>query len=668
MASTDYCAVDCETTYIRGITKDVEKVWMIGWYYKDIHTGEFVYDHIDFPEGMEPELLANHVVNAGTLAILSKSQELYYDKLRSLRDILAGDTPYVPVFHNAGFDVHTVLEECGFTIPFYHDTMIAAYVLFPPSTLGSLGDDDAMRFYSLSSLGGMGLCSAKLESPTFSEFTEAMVPYNRGDCIATHDLANLILPALTKDDKANRAYNLDRKMVPIVSAMQATGTKVDKEAIAKLAEEVTTEIVKVDALIKVQVGGVLGAKKYCIRQRHDTTQASDSGLYPATAIGYHVYEGLDTDKGRYAYRPVVEFNANSSAHRAIALRKLCGWVPSKFSRKTNEPTCDKSVLHDLSESYEFARQLLTHSKLSKLVSTYIPAFTKTDYQSRIHPSFLLTATRTGRLSSREPNFQNIPKEACRDFIVAREGYKLVVVDLSQIELRILAFLAATLVGNYYLWGLYAQGADVHSSNMKLLETTNRRLAKNGIFLKIYGGGAGKLAATLGIPLQEAKDKLELMNERMPFIDEVSSIIVKQAYRSPSSTIYTMYGHKLCYPYLKSDDREMVAMAKRQLFNGTIQGTQSDIIKLMMCILWYDKQIHINYGARFLMQVHDELVFEVPESNTPIVMDIIDRVCTNKTMLPGLPIIGISGCGDTWKSASEHSEMRAAEYTKATFGT
>lgn len=664
----NYCAVDVETTLIDDITKTVERLWLIGWYYCDVKTGDFVYDCVKFVEGIELEQLANHVLNAGTLAILAKEQQLYYDKLRTIRDILSGDTPYVPVFHNAAFDVHTVLEHCGFDIPFYHDTMVAAYVLLPPSTLGSTGEDDAMRFYGLAYLGKLGLCSAKLEAPLFTEWSDDMVPYNRGDCIATHELANLCITSLEKDDKAWRAYNLDRKMVAITSAMQGIGTMVDVNAVQILAEKVTTELVDLDAKVKAQTGGVLGARKNYVKPQHNAVAASPSGLYPLSAVGYLVDEGFNVEKSKYQYRPVVEFNPGSSDHRAIALRHLCGWVPSKFSKKTGAPTCDKNVLFELQDEFAFARQLHDHSRLSKLVSTYIPAFSKTDYQQRIHPSFLLTATRTSRLSSRGPNFQNIPKDNCREFIVARKGYKLVVVDLSQIELRILAYLAATVVGNYYLWGLYSQGADVHSSNMKLLETTNRRLAKNGIFLKIYGGGASKLSTTLGISLQEAKDKLELMNERMPFIDEVSSVIIKQAYTSKSNTIHTLYGHKLCYPYLTSDDRAMVAMAKRQYFNGIIQGSQSDIVKMMMCVLFYDKQIHINYGARFVMQIHDEMIWEVPESNVPIVADIVDKVCTNRTMLPGLPIIGISGWGDTWKSASEHSEVRAKEYTAATYGT
>jgi DNA polymerase-1 len=226
------------------------------------------------------------------------------------------------------------------------------------------------------------------------------------------------------------------------------------------------------------------------------------------------------------------------------------------------------------------------------------------------------------------------------------------------------------VGNYYLWGLYQQGADVHASNMQLLETTDRRLAKNGIFLKIYGGGAGKLAATLGIPLVTAQDKLKLMDERMPFIGEVASVIVNQALKAKGNTIYTLYGHKLAYPYITSSDKSLAAKARRQYFNGAIQGTQSDIIKLIMVTLVDDVQYDIvqRYGARLLLQVHDELVFEVPEGNVPIVAPIIDSVCTNTTMLPGLPIIGICGWADNWKLASAHSEVRADEYKKEMYGT
>ena len=665
---SNYCAIDLESTPIDPITKRVEKIWLIGWYFKDVNTGELTYDCLKFIQGMTPEAIANHVENAATLAVLATSeQKLYYDKLRTIRDILAGNTFYKPVFHNASFDV-THLEYCGFAVPSFEDTMVAAFVLLPPATLGSMGEEDAMRLYSLSALGKIGLCSQKLDSPLFTEWSDAMEPYNKGDCKATYELAEVVLPAVTQDTKASRAYALDKRMIPILSGMQQYGTMVDKAAVDVLAEKVTTRAMEVDTAIRAQAAGVLGPVVLSTNHRGDTVKPKP-GLYPAGDVGSWVYEGLNEAKGKYAYRKVVPFNPSSAPHRVIALKELCGWVPSKFSKKTNDPVCDKTILAELADDYHFAHQLAELGKLQKLVSTYLPAFSKTDYQGRIHPGFLLTATRTSRLSSREPNFQNIPKQDMRELIVARPGCKIVVVDLSQIELRILAWLAAQLANNFYLWGLYSQGADVHSSNMRLLETDNRRLAKNGIFLKIYGGGAGKLAATLGIPLVEAQDKLRLMDERMPFINEVADVVISQAFKAKGNTIYTLYGHKLAYPYITSNDRKLSSKAKRQYFNGIIQGSQSDIIKIIMTVLYYEERYNIceNYGARFLLQVHDEVVWEVAESNVPIVMNMVDEVCTNKTMLPGLPIIGISGSGDNWKTASENSEVRAAEYVKKTYG-
>jgi DNA polymerase I-like protein with 3'-5' exonuclease and polymerase domains len=529
--------------------------------------------------------------------------------------------------------------------------------------MGSVGEDDAMRFYSLSYLSSIGLCAKKLEAPNFGGWSDDMIPYNKVDCVACHQLANLLLPNIAANAKLKVAYAIDRRTIAIVSHMEKVGTRIDIDAVNILAKEVSDNVIALDDEIHKHAPAAIGAAiRYKTKKPEaDTTAARAGGVYAKSDVGKLIFTG-ESD-GHYNYRKIVAFNPSAQEHRVAALKHICGWVPDKFSKKTGKPTCDKGVLAKLSDEFVFARMLHKYSEYNKLATTYIPAFTKTDMGGRTHPSFLLTATRTSRLSSRNPNFQNIPKDRCRSLIVASPGHKLVCVDLSQIELRILAWLSANLINNFYLWGLYAQGADVHSSNMKLLETTNRRLAKNGIFLKIYGGGAAKLAVTVGIPLQLAVDKLALMNERMPFIDELAACVIRSAMTADGNTIYTMYGHKLCYPYLNSTDRSLAAYAKRQYFNAIIQGTQADIIKYIMCILFHERRITERFGARFLLQIHDELVFEVPEANVPLVSQNIDEVCNNKTMLPGLPIHGVSGWGDSWKEASAHSEERFDAYKK-----
>lgn len=664
--ASKYIAIDCETDNIEPITKSITKVWMIGWYYTPIGKEQPEYDYLTWPNGIHTDELHNLVANIETVASISR-KNLQHDKLKFLRDVLSGNTLFKPVFHNAAFDAHKVLEQCGFEVDKYDDTMIAAYCFFPPATMGSMGDEDAMRFYSLAHLGKLGLCAIKKESPSFEQFSEEMVPYNMTDCLACYQLANFLLPNIKEDPQLSKAYSLDIKTQPITSYMEKVGTPIDVAEVDAISRDTTDVLHKVGQYIRSVCPAVAGTgkpKKYKTKQTN-LVNVSGNGVYTHADIGKLVPCG--NDDGYYLYHQVQEFNPASTPHKVKALKGLTGWQPTSYSKKTGSPTCDKHTLKELSEKYEFAEALLLFQKHNKLVTTYLPAFSKTDIASRIHPSFLLTATRTSRFASRNPNFQNIPKERCRKLIRASKGNVIVSIDLSQIELRILAYYAAVITHNFYLWGLYNKGADVHDSNMKLLETENRKLAKIAIFLRIYGGGPPKLAAQLDIGLQEATDKLQLMEERMPFISELANIVVNTAKRAPGNIINTLYGHRLCYPYIKSKDRELRAKAERQYFNGSIQGTQADVIKRMMCELWYVHDIVGRYGARILLQIHDELVFEVPESNYPLVMDILTSTAWNKEYLPGLMVEGTAGVGETWEESSADGDRRHQEKRKEIYG-
>jgi DNA polymerase I-like protein with 3'-5' exonuclease and polymerase domains len=663
-----FCAIDCETTYIKELTKDVDKIWLIGYYYLSKQTGKLTYDYISFPEGITHEELANHVNNASTLAMLGNKAELYYDKLRFLRDVLSGDGLYKPVFHGASFDVFKVLEPAGFECKDYDDTMLASFVLLPPTTLGSTGDEDSMRFYSLKNLGSIGLCSAKLEAPDFETYCEEMVGYNRGDCMSTYQLANAVIPAIESNANLRRAYRLDLKTQEVATLMEINGTPVDLDAIQSFANVVTEHCDNCLSYLRKEVPGIVSRWKKPTKHRakkamvHCVSPAS-GGVYPASAIGKHVYCG--DDDGDFLYKKVEEFSPTKAQHRAIALTAKCGWVPSKFT-KTGVPTCDKGILADLAEQYELARYMQEYQQYSKLGTTYIPAFAKTDVAGRIHPSFPLTATRTGRFSSRGPNFQNLPRDdRVRSLVRAHKGNVIINVDLSQIELRVLAWYCANVINNFYLWGLYQQGADVHEANRQLLEC-ERATAKKAIFTKVYGGGATKIASGCGISLSEAKRTVDFMNNRMPFISELNKVLVNTALTN-GCKLSTMYGHSLAYPDLKSYDNSKRARAERQIFNGAIQGTSADIIKLLMCILHYEHRLAERFKCLLLFTIHDELSFEVPEGNAPICMEIIDKVFCNKQLLPGLPIEGISGQGETWLEAKKDSDRRYEEWHKETYG-
>jgi len=194
--------------------------------------------------------------------------------------------------------------------------------------------------------------------------------------------------------------------------------------------------------------------------------------------------------------------------------------------------------------------------------------------------------------------------------------------------------------------------------MLLLNTTDRRLAKNCIFLKVYGGGPSKLAATASVSLSEATRIYNELNNKIPGLEKLRQAIISKVLRTPNKVLRTLYGHNLVYPYIDSYDSGIRSQAERQYFNGIIQGTQADIIKIVMAELYHQHQVNTRLGAILIMQIHDELVFEVPEGNAPILCDVLMRVCNNnKHLLPGLPVTGTPGIGHTWKEAKLDGEAR-----------
>lgn len=665
---TSYIAIDTETTHIKEVTKDVDKIWLIGWYYLSKTTGQHTYDCLKFPNGISHEQLANHVQNAGTLAHLQSGEaQLYYDKIRFLREQLSGEGLYLPVFHNAAFDVYKVLEPAGFECKVYEDSMLASFVLFPPTTLGSTGDEDSMRFYSLKNLASLGLCQVKMESPGFTEYSDYMVEYNEGDCKATYQLANTVLPSIESNANLKRAYKLDLKTQEVATLMEVVGTPIDLTAVDEFANTVSDHVDSCYEWLHKEVPGVVSKwkkPKISKNKKSDmlTVKPNKHGIHSKAEVNKYIYCG-DNEDG-YLYRQVEEFNPSAAQHRAVALMAY-GWVPKEWG-KAGIPKCDKNVLHELADELNLAKVLQEYQQYSKLASTYIPAFAKTDFSGRIHPSFPMTATRTGRFSSRQPNFQNLPRDKrVRSLVRAGKGNVIINVDLSQIELRVLAWYAANVLNDFYLWGLYQQGADVHESNQKLLECV-RIVAKKAIFTDIYGGGAPMIASGCGIPLADAKRVKRNLAERMPFLNDLRNVLIQTALRN-GCRLFTMYGHALAYPDLKSSDKNKRSRAERQLFNGTIQGTSADIIKIIMCILHYEHRLAERFKCHTIMTIHDELLFECPEGNAPIAMDIIDKVFCNKQLLPGLPIEGVSGQGETWLEAKEDSERRYDEWHKKVYG-
>lgn len=651
------CGIDIETTAIDDITGDIEKIWCISWYYSDKAESRSVF----WKDGITKEELSFQFENCGSLSQLSP--DIQNKRLLELRQVLTCETKYIPCFHNLQFELRH-LTECGLYIPYFHDTMIMGFCCVTPAMMNAnVGEDDNMRFYSLRHMGEIGLCDSKLEfSNQWDKFTDEMLTYNQGDATSCTQIARHLLSILIQDTKTFDAYIIDLCAGVMCMEMNKNGVYIDPDKLTEVLIEKEKEHDEIrNKLLQMTPAVAVKEKRYVYpKNNNQIVPISVTGIYKRQHIGKFVPIGKQGSE--HVYKLIEQFSPTKPDHVLVALKHHCDWQPTKFSAKTGKPSVDKSVVNQLSDRYVFARVLLQFRKVDKLLSTYLRPFQDTDEFSRIHPSFLTCATVTSRLASRSPNFQNIPRGDARRLVTASsEKYKIVCIDLSQIELRILAWYMAMIVGqadpqSSYLWKLYEKDADVHAENQRMMGAKERKHAKNAIFLYIYGGGAARLAATVDISIPEAKEILQNMQNNITALPTLKKIIEKSAERK--RVLRTLLGHKIVYPNLwESKSNDKIHRAKRQYFNAIIQGTQADIIKVLM---WKARHAMESCGARILMQIHDELVYEVPVGNVPWFCDELDKLFNTRAILKGLKIAATPGYGDSWAEAKESGERLEKE--------
>jgi DNA polymerase-1 len=322
-----------------------------------------------------------------------------------------------------------------------------------------------------------------------------------------------------------------------------------------------------------------------------------------------------------------------------------------------QPSTAESVLEELSAEHELPRLILEHRGLSKLKSTYTDRLPEQicDRTGRVHTSYHQAVASTGRLSSSDPNLQNIPirTEAGRRIrraFVAPPGYVLLAADYSQIELRIMAHLS----GDEGLMQAFARGVDIHRMTasevfgLKPEQITDeqRRAAKAINFGLIYGMSAFGLAKQLGIDRGQAKAYVDLYFERYPgvknYMDRTRDLARSQGY------VETVYRRRLYLPDIKARNAALRQYAERTAINAPMQGTAADIIKRAMIAVdaWLHRE---QVDARLIMQVHDELVLETRTSEAEMVGREIRRLMSTAADLSVPLTVGI-GTGRNWDEA------------------
>jgi len=443
---------------------------------------------------------------------------------------------------------------------------------------------------------------------TFNQIAiEVAAPYAAEDADITLRLHHAIYPQLAQVEGLNNVYEtIDKPLVPVLSKIERTGALLDAHLLGVQSQELADRIV---------------------------------------ALEREAYELAGE-----------EFNLSSPKQLQVIFFEKLGLPVIKKTPK-GQPSTAEPVLQELANDYPLPKLILEHRSLAKLKSTYTDKLPKlvNPGTGRIHTSYHQAVTATGRLSSSDPNLQNIPVRTdegrrIRQAFVARKGYKLIAADYSQIELRIMAHLSQ----DKGLLDAFAEGLDVHKATasevfdvaLEDVSIDQRRKAKAINFGLIYGMSAFGLAKQIKVARHEAQQYIDRYFERYPGVLGYMDGIRAQAHED--GFVETIFGRRLYLPEINARNKMLQQAAERTAINGPMQGTAADIIKKAM--LAVDEYLEISsLDASMIMQVHDELVVEVAEHQAEEVKIMLIEQMMNAVQLD-VPLIVEAEIGDNWDQA------------------
>jgi DNA polymerase-1 len=527
--------------------------------------------------------------------------------LEQLKPILEDDAQ-AKVGQNLKYDM-SVLARYGIEMKgIKFDTMLASYVF---NSVGGKHDMDslALRFLQHSCISFEQIAGKGKKQLTFNqiELGEAS-PYAAEDADVTLRLHNRLMENIEKDEKLKSIYEeIEVPLIPVMSRIERTGVFIDDMLLGAQSQEIA---VRLDELEQ---------KAYEIAEQ--------------------------------------EFNMNSPKQLQAILFEKMG-LPVIKKTPSGAPSTNEEVLQELALDYPLPKLIIEYRGLAKLKSTYTDKLPKmiNAETGRVHTSYHQAVTATGRLSSTDPNLQNIPirneeGRRIRQAFVAQHGWKILAVDYSQIELRIMAHLS----GDKALLEAFQQGKDIHAAtaaeiigvDIDQVTTEQRRRAKAVNFGLIYGMSAFGLAKQLGIPRGEAQHYMDTYFERYPgvmqYMEDTRSAASEQGF------VETIYGRRLHLPEIQSRNGMRRKAAERAAINAPMQGTAADIIKKAMLLVDEWIQAEGDGRVKLLMQVHDELVFEVQESALAEIESKVQELMELAADL-AVPLVAEAGHGDNWDQA------------------
>ena len=528
------------------------------------------------------------------------------DTLAQLKPLL--EDPALPkVGQNLKYDRSVLLNHGIELRGIQFDTMLESYVL---DSTGSRHDMDtlSLKYLGLNPIRYEDVAGKGKKQLTFNQVpVEIAAPYAAEDADLVLRLHQTLYPRLKQFEKLHELLeNIEMPLLPVLSRIERTGVRVDSDMLARQSSE--------------------------LGERIDT-------------LAQQAFDQVGAD-----------FNiASPKQIQEILFEKLQLPVISKTPK--GQPSTSESVLQELAEQHELPKLILEHRALSKLRSTYtekLPLLVNPD-TGRVHTSYHQASVATGRLSSTDPNLQNIPVRTAdgrriREAFVPESGSVLLAADYSQIELRIMAHLS----GDEGLLAAFAENQDIHratasevfSTALEDVDSDQRRSAKAINFGLIYGMSAFGLARQLGTGRSEAQSYIELYFDRYPGVKAYMEQIRTQA--REQQFVETIFGRKLYLPDISSSNHARRQGAERAAINAPMQGTAADLIKLAMLAIdsWLTEQA---LKTRMIMQVHDELVLEVPDSELKDVPEVIASLMSGVAELR-VPLRVDVGSGANWAEA------------------
>ena len=549
----------------------------------------------------EPTSIAARTLAAG-VAPVRNLPSLADPAMAPLRAVL--EDPAVPkVAQDAKFDL-LVLRRAGIALGgLVSDTMVASYVLDPGRRSHGL-ELLALEFLDHTLTSYEDLCGKGKQALGFDVVPVSCARDYAGEAVdVTWQLEQRFRPQL----EAQQIYELYRDVeIPLIGVLadvEWEGIEIDRALFASLKERFARERQRVEQEIYATAGG--------------------------------------------------EFNINSNPQlREVLFERLQLPVLKKTA---TGPSTDATVLQELADAgHELPLRVMEYRELSKLESTYIdalPALVNPE-TGRLHTSYNQTVAATGRLSSADPNLQNIPirRELGRDIrrgFIPRSGWLLLAADYSQIELRLLAHLS----DDPLFVQAFRSGGDIHRQTAALIfdvpldmvTSEMRSRAKTINFATIYGQGAHALSRQLKIPFADAKAFIETYFVRFAKVREFLDATVE--YAREHGYVETIFRRRRYIPELRDRNFNIRAFGERTAANSPIQGSAADLIKIAM-IRIRDRLDAERLNARMLLQVHDELVFEVPADELPVVTTLVKHEMANAASL-SVPLVVDAGAGHNW---------------------